>query len=132
MMSEILDKLLLNYLQKAIREKKNSVGNISSKYKRLIGSGLGYYITDLLETLPESNIKNKWIDGVDWKELRLYSPNKIQGYGFIWWGFIENDTAETFPDKFYCNLELNTRTEEGVLYFFRFQLDRKNYELTNL
>jgi hypothetical protein len=130
-MFETVEQKLIDELQKAIRRRKNLIGNIGSKLKSSIGFGLGYYITDLLKALPESNIKDKWIDGVDWKELRLYSPNKFKGYGFIWWGFTEDGTAETFPDKFYSELELVASTETKILYFFQFQIDRKNYELTN-
>ncbi len=130
-MSKTLEQSLIDYLQKPIHQRKNLAGNISSKLKSSIGFGLGYYITDLLKALPESNIKDKWIDGIDWKELRLYSPNKFKGYGFIWWGFTEDDTSETFPDKFYCELELITSTKTSILYFFQFHIDRKKYELTN-
>jgi hypothetical protein len=130
-MPETVEQILIDYLQKAIRQRKNLVGNINSRLKSSIGFNLGYYITDLLKALTESNIKDKWIDGIDWKELRLYSPNKFKGYGFIWWGFNEDDTSETFPDKFYCELELKASPKTSILYFFQFQIDRKNYELTN-
>lgn len=130
-MSETTEQILVDYLQKAILQRKNLIGDISSKLKSSIGFCLGYYISDLLKALSESNVKDKWIDGVDWKELRLYSPNKFKGYGFIWWGFTQDDTSETYPDKFYCELELFDSTETNILYFFQFQIGRKNYELTN-
>ena len=120
-MSETVEHKLIDYLQKAIRQRKNLAGNISSKLKSSIGFGLGYYITDLLKALPESNLKDKWIDGADWKELRLYSPNKFKGYGFIWWGFTEDDTSETFPDKFIASWSWLLRPKQTSYISFNFK-----------
>ena len=132
MTPKIEEQALIGNLQKAIRQRKNLEGSITSwKLRNSIGFCIGYYITDLLKALPESNIKDKWIDAVDWKKLDLYSPNKFKGYGFIWWGFSDDKTAETFPNEFYCEIELTTETEVNIFYFFQFQLDRQNYELTN-
>ena len=124
------EKILFDLLQEAITAIKNPKGNIGSKYQNRIGFMLSYYLKAILKKMRDSNIKDKWIDGVEWKSLYSVTPNKIKGIGFLWWGFRKDNTSKTFPENFYCELELdNSGKKIAILYLFRFQMDGKDYEL---
>ncbi|MEK7724129.1 MAG: hypothetical protein AAB336_07275 [Acidobacteriota bacterium] len=83
-----------------------------------------------MKAKKDSNFRGKWIDAIEFRELRLTSNGKqVSGWGLIWWGFRKDTTSETFPDKFYCQLTPDFETKQFDSYFFDFWIDHKNYEI---
>lgn len=96
----------------------------------MIGHGLSYYLTEILRMKEDSTIEVKWLDDVAWENFELFPPNKMKGSGKLWWGGNEDNSLKTFPEDFYCELELiNPEKETTISYLFQFQINGKRFIL---
>jgi hypothetical protein len=126
------EKNLIDFLQEIIFVSKNSKGSIDTNYRSKLGFMLSYFLKAVLEKNKDSQIKEKWLDFVEWKSLDLINSNTVEGIGLLWWGFRDDKFSTTFPEDFYCKLELNNTEEKKVIsYLLQFKIDKKNYELKN-
>jgi hypothetical protein len=124
------EKTLIKTLQEAIKS-KDALGNIDLNHQNEIGFMLSYYLKGILEKNQELVIKQRWIDCVEWKTLQAINSNQIEGVGRLWWGF-RDDVSKTFPEDFYCEMELKIFEMKTIIsYFFQFQIDGKKYKLKN-
>lgn len=135
MAKNTLDKeesILITYIKEALSGAIYLKDDPTLTYKGMIGFGLSYYLTSLLRKLKDSNIKGKWVDGVEWESFDLIPPNKLNGGGKLWWGFRKDNSSKTFPEDFYCELEVLSRGKSShISYLFQFKIDGKLYDLNN-
>ena len=124
------EEVLIQVISNAIPKIRNKYNEFTPKSKSFIGFCLAYFISDILKSKKDSNIRGKWIDAIEFRELRLTSNgNQISGCGLIWWGFRKDPTSETFPDTFYCQLTPNIGNKAFDAYCLNFWIDHKKYDL---
>ena len=124
------EQALIEIICGAIPKIRSRKSEFTPKSKSLIGFFLGYFVTDILKSEKDSNIRGKWIDAIEFRELRLLkNGSQISGWGLIWWGYRKDSTSETFPDTFFCQLAPNYETQCFDSYSFSFWIDHTKYEL---
>lgn len=68
---ERIEKALAGYVKDAINGEIYVKPNSTLTNKAMIGNGLSYYVTEILHNQRDTEIENKWIDGVSWEKFDI-------------------------------------------------------------
>jgi len=107
-------------------------GAFTKECKNTLGSNITYLLmTKLSFADPRWDGRKKWIDGIEWDDLRLVDDDQIKGVGILWWGY-RNDCNIEFPAHFEAEIRIIKKYKKYNIYYkFRFECDDAIYRATN-